>query len=105
MKKGSLSHLAQPGATLAVRVTPKAAQNRVKEVGNGLSVHVTAPPENGKANRAVVKLIAHALGVPKSRLALIRGASSRDKLFRLDQALDPLTPHSQSSGSVSSKGA
>ncbi|HHL21204.1 MAG TPA: DUF167 domain-containing protein [Aliiroseovarius sp.] len=84
MKKGSLSHLAQPGATLAVRVTPKAARNRVEEAEGGLRVHVTVVPEDGKANKAVVKLLAHALGVPKSRLELIRGATSRDKVFRLE---------------------
>ena len=84
MKKGSLSHLAQPGATLAVRVTPKAARNRVEEVEGGLRVYVTVVPEDGKANKAVVKLMAHALGVPKSRLTLIRGATSRDKVFRLE---------------------
>ncbi len=83
MKKGSLSHLAQPGATLAVRVTPRAARNRIEEVEGGLRVHVTVLPEDGKANKAVVKLMAHALGVPKSRLELVRGATSRDKLFRL----------------------
>ena len=84
MKKGSLSHLAQPGATLAVRVTPRAARNRVEEVEGGLRVHVTVVPEDGKANKAVVKVMAHALGVPKSRLTLIRGATSRDKVFRLE---------------------
>ncbi len=84
MKKGSLSHLAQPGATLAVRVTPRAARNRIEEVEGGLRVHVTVLPEDGKANKAVVKLMAHALGVPKSRLELVRGATSRDKLFRLE---------------------
>lgn len=84
MKKGSLSHLAKPGATLAVRVTPKAARNRVEEAEGGLRAYVTVVPEDGKANKAVVKLLAHALGVPKSRLELVRGATSRDKLFRLE---------------------
>ncbi len=84
MKKGALSHLAVPGAELAVRVTPKAARNRVEQSEAGLRIYVTVAPEGGKANRAVVKLLADALGVAKSRLELVRGASGRDKVFRLD---------------------
>ncbi|WP_424944723.1 DUF167 domain-containing protein [Aliiroseovarius crassostreae] len=84
MKKGSLSHLAIPGTTIAVRVTPKASRNAVEEVAGGLKIHVTVVPEDGKANRAVEKLLATALGVSKSRLTLSQGATSRDKLFRVD---------------------
>lgn len=84
MKKGELSHLAVPGGEIAVRVTPKAARNAVGVADDGLRVSVTTVPEGGKANAAVVKLLANALGVPKSRLTLVRGTTSRDKLFRLD---------------------
>ena len=66
MKKGELSHLARPGSEIAVRVTPKAARNAVIAGSAGLRVNVTAAPEDGKANQAVVKLLAAALGVPKS---------------------------------------
>ncbi len=84
MKKGTLAHLARPGAEFALRVTPKASRNLVEETPDGLRVLTTAVPEGGKANQAVAKLLAQALGVAKSRLTLLRGASSRDKLFRLD---------------------
>ncbi|MEZ5720557.1 MAG: DUF167 domain-containing protein [Paracoccaceae bacterium] len=84
MKKGALAHLAVPGAELAVRVTPRAARNAVEDGPQGLRVSVTAPPEDGKANKAVAKLLGDALGVAKSRLTLLRGATSRDKVFRLD---------------------
>lgn len=84
MKKGSLSHLAQPGRELNLRVTPKAARNRVEETPDGLRVLTTTVPEGGKANQAVAKLLANALGVAKSRLTLLRGATSRDKVFRVD---------------------
>ncbi|WP_323717628.1 DUF167 domain-containing protein [Paracoccus aminovorans] len=80
-----LSHLALPGAEIAVRVTPRASRNAVVLDGEIIRVLVTVVPEDGKANAAVVKLLAKALGVAKSRLALVRGATSRDKLFRLDQ--------------------
>lgn len=79
-----LTHLAQPGTEIAVRVTPKASRNAVVMGETGLRVLVTVVPEDGKANAAVVKLLAKALGVAKTRLVLIRGASSRDKVFRLD---------------------
>ncbi|MDQ7777175.1 DUF167 domain-containing protein [Paracoccus aminovorans] len=79
-----LRHLARPGAEIAVRVTPRASRNAVLLDGETIRVLVTVVPEDGKANAAVVKLLAKALGVAKTRLALLRGASSRDKLFRLD---------------------
>ena len=79
-----LGHLAQPGTRIAVRVTPRAARNAVALEGDQLRVWVTTTPEDGKANAAVVKLLAKALGIAKSRLVLLRGATSRDKLFRVD---------------------
>ena len=82
--KGALSDLASPGAELAVRVTPGAARDAVETDGAELAIRTTAPPEGGKANAAVQKLLARALGVPKSRLTVVRGARGRDKLFRLD---------------------
>ena len=79
-----LSHLAQSGTEIAVRVTPRASRNAVLVDGATIRVTVTTVPEDGKANAAVVKLLAKALGVAKSRLVLVRGATSRDKLFRID---------------------
>ncbi|MGR3197691.1 MAG: DUF167 domain-containing protein [Paracoccus sp. (in: a-proteobacteria)] len=79
-----LTHLARPGAVLALRVTPRARRNVVQLQGDVLRVHVTAVPEDGRANRAVLKLLAGALGVAPSRLTVIRGDTARDKLVRLD---------------------
>lgn len=84
MAKPDLTHLAAPGAVLEVRVTPKASRNEIREEDGQIRVYVTTVPENGKANDAVVKLLSKALGVPKSRLTLIRGATSRDKAFRVE---------------------
>ena len=73
-----------------VRLTPRGGSDRldgVKALSDGRSVvaaRVRAVPEDGKANAAVVKLLAKAMGVAKSRLALLRGATARDKVFRLD---------------------
>ncbi|MDF0599182.1 DUF167 domain-containing protein [Psychromarinibacter sp. C21-152] len=78
-----LTHLAREGTEIAVRVTPKASRSAIKRDGDTLRVYVTAAPEGGKANAAVAKLLAKALGLPKSRLSLIRGQTARDKVFRV----------------------
>lgn len=75
--------------TISVRVTPKASSNRIGGVQLTLTgeeqmkVYVTAPPEDGKANKAVLKLIAEYYKVPISKLKLIRGLKSRDKVIEL----------------------
>lgn len=79
-----LSHLALPGSELAVRVTPKASRARIEVEGDAIRVYVTVVPEDGKANAAVKALLAKALGIAKSRVTLIRGATARDKVFRID---------------------
>lgn len=83
MADPDLKTLARIGAEIAVRVTPKASRNRIVQEAGALRVYVTVVPEAGKANAAVIQLLAKALGVPKSRLVLIRGQSSRDKVFRI----------------------
>jgi uncharacterized protein YggU (UPF0235/DUF167 family) len=78
-----LSHLALPGAMLAVRVTPNARRAGVEVVDGQIRIAVTATPEDGKATEAARVALAKALGATKSRLTLVRGATSREKLFRL----------------------
>lgn len=72
-----------PGARFAVRATPRARRNAL-EPGDPIRIHVTDPPEDGRATAAVRVLLAQALGVAPTRLTLLRGAASRDKLFQLD---------------------
>lgn len=85
MKPADLSHLARPGARLSLRVSPGARTESILEAADGtLRLRVTAPPEKGKANAAVLKLLARALGVPKSRLRLLRGQGARDKVVVID---------------------
>jgi len=68
---------------IKVRVIPKAKQNRVEKTADGFRVRVTAAPTDGKANEAVIKLLAEHLGVAKSKLRVVRGVTSRDKLIEL----------------------
>lgn len=79
-----LSAQAEPGAEFALRVTPRASRNQLTCEDGQLRALVTAVPEDGRANKAVTELLAEALGVAKSRLVLVRGATARDKVFRLD---------------------
>lgn len=69
---------------LRVRVQPGAARDEVlgwRE--DALRVRVAAPPHDGRANQAVTRLLAAALGVAPSAVELVRGAAARDKLFRV----------------------
>ena len=81
----------QPGpkANFPVKVQPKASRDQVIGYKEGvLRLRVTAPPDKGRANAAVVSLLAGALGVAKSRVRIVRGQTSRDKVVTVES----LTP-------------
>ena len=66
---------------LQVRVTPRASQDKIVGwEGDVLRVRVTAPPVEGRANDALLRLLARALDVPTSRLRLVRGQTQRNKV-------------------------
>ena len=66
---------------LAVKGTPGARVEALELAEGRLVAKVRAKPEDGKANAAVIDLVAQALGVGSSRVSLLRGATSREKLF------------------------
>ncbi len=68
---------------LALRVTPGARSEGLEIAEGRLLVKVRAKPHDGAANDAVLALLAKALGEAVSRLRLLRGATSRDKLVQL----------------------
>ena len=69
---------------LNVRVSPRAKHSLVNGVSNGsLLVRTTAPPADGKANKAVIGMLADYLGIAPSRISLLRGATARNKQFRI----------------------
>ena len=75
--------------TIKVRVQPKSSRNQVGGFQDGtLRVRVTAAPTEGQANAAVIALLAKTLGVSKSRLEIIRGYRSRDKVVSVDTLTD-----------------
>ncbi len=72
------------GATLKIKVKPKANQNAILGVrGDALLIAVTAAPEQGKANRACIDLLARALKIPKSDIKIIAGETHPEKIVHL----------------------
>ena len=72
-------------ASLRLKVTPSASRDAVVGwQGDVLRVHVRAPAQRGKANDAVLRLLAAALGVERRRLRIIRGETSRQKVVSVD---------------------
>ena len=69
---------------IAIHVTPKANRDEIAGWRGGeLSVRVTVAPEGGKANAAVCKVVAKALGVSKSSVRVLRGDTSRHKQIEI----------------------
>lgn len=75
--------LADAQGRLALRVTPGARVVALEIAEGKLLAKVRTKPEDGKANAAVLELLADVLGVATSRFVLLRGATSRDKLVQL----------------------
>lgn len=71
---------------VAVRVTPRAGRDEVGTVdeAGALRVRVTAPPADGAANQAVVRLLSQTLGVPKGAVRIASGAAGRHKRLRVE---------------------
>lgn len=76
--------LADSDGRLAVKVTPGARVEALEIADGRLLVKTRAKPKDGEATEAVLALIASALGLAQSRVTLIRGATSREKLVRID---------------------
>jgi len=81
--------LRDDGIDLHVRLTPKAALDRIEGIETAadgrshLKARVRAVPENGVANAALVRLVAKALGVPGSAVSVVAGGTSRLKTLRV----------------------
>ncbi len=72
-------------ASIKVRVQPRASKDQVLGFREDvLRLRVTAPPAEGKANDAVVSLLAETLGIAKARVRIVRGHSSREKVVLVE---------------------
>lgn len=84
MAEPSAWHITGSGVRLRVRVTPRAGRDRLEGVidlpdGPAVKIAVSAPPEDGKANAAVCKLLGKFLRTGKSNIAVISGVTARNK--------------------------
>jgi uncharacterized protein (TIGR00251 family) len=98
-----MSHLrdAPDGCTLSVRVHPGAHTDAVTGIHNGaLKISLTAPSADGRANEALIAFLAEQLRIPRARVTLLTGATSRTKTLRITgksateahAALSPIQP-------------
>lgn len=75
-----------PERVLDILVQPRASRNEIAGYRNGLlQVRVTAPPVEGEANLLVREIIAEALGIPPSRVEILRGQKGRRKRVRVQE--------------------
>jgi hypothetical protein len=75
----------EPSTRLRLRVSPGARKTElVGRHGDAWKVRVSAPPENGRANDAVLKLLAERVGLPRRAVSLVSGHSGREKVIQVD---------------------
>ena len=66
-----------------VRVVPRARVQKIVADGDTLRVYTNAAPTDGEANTAVIKMLAKYYDVPKSRISIVRGETSHDKVIEI----------------------
>jgi uncharacterized protein (TIGR00251 family) len=78
-------HGGKRGIALAIRVTTRAKKNEVIQVMDDgtIKIRITSPPIEGKANQTLIEYLSTILEVPKSRIEIIAGEKSRDKLISI----------------------
>lgn len=81
-------HDGKSGAAITVRVTPRARNNEIVEVLSDLTVKIrlTAPPVEGKANKALIEFLSDVLDMPKSKIEIVAGETGRDKIVSILEA-------------------
>ena len=87
-------HNGKAGAALTVRVTPRSSRNGIAGVldDGTVKIQLTAAPVDGEANHGLIELLAKTLGVPKSSIEIVAGATGRDKLISV-LGIDTATLH------------
>lgn len=71
---------------ITVKVKPNARENSIKLIETGIyEVKVSVPPEKGKANERVIELLSKELKTAKSRIILVKGETSKEKIFIIEE--------------------
>ncbi len=69
---------------IKVKVKPNAKKNEIKQIeDNFFEIKTTATPEKGKANQKVIEMLSKHFKVPKSRIKIVRGETSREKVIEI----------------------
>lgn len=90
MTGGLPYHVRDDHIRLSLRLTPNAGRDGIDGVETGadgeavIKARVTAVPEKGKANKAVIELVAKALKLPKSSVSVMSGETARKKILRIE---------------------
>ena len=78
------------GCTLNVRIHPGARKNAIHGLHDGaLKISLTTPPVDGRANEALIAFLSDQLRIPKARITLLTGATSRSKTLRIATLTGP----------------
>ncbi len=85
-------HDGKVGSALTIRLTPKASRNAISGIAEDgtVKIHVTASPDGGGDNKALIQLLAEILDIPTANIAIIAGESGRDKIVSI-VGLDAVT--------------
>jgi uncharacterized protein (TIGR00251 family) len=70
---------------IQVRVKPNSKTEEVNQEGNIFIVKVKEPPKEGRANQAVIKLLATHFGISQSQVRILRGSRSKDKVVEVEE--------------------
>lgn len=78
-------HDGENGAAIAIRVIPRAKKNKISEIlsDGTIKIRITAPPVDRKANTALIRFLSDILDIPKSRIDIVAGEKSRNKLVSI----------------------
>jgi len=89
-------HGGQTGSALTIRVTPRAGRDRIAGVmeDGTVKIQLAAAPVDGAANDKLIALLAKSLDIPRSRIEIVAGAASRNKLVSV-VGLDAATLHAR----------
>ena len=69
---------------ISVKVKPNAKQDKIEKINEShFLVWIKEKPQEGKANKAAIKVLSEYFGVPQSRVILLKGQSSREKIFEI----------------------
>ncbi len=69
---------------IEVRVIPSAKKREIKFEENFLKIKLSSKPQDGKANRELVEILSEKLGIPKSKIKIVRGEKQRKKLLKIE---------------------